>query len=353
MGLTDKYSEFSYCNIRFAVILQEHPFCVNEGKQIAHHLKNKGFDVSVFSEFEAFAENIFNYDCAIVLNPVFQPAPLLKNNIIWVGIQTEQFCIEGYGGMYYKWNTRMMKNKLPSYHIMYEFSHFNYQYLLNYCQENKIDTYIKFFEPICEGVSNKLSFENQHPKYDVFFVGYIPDKLDRRQLILDYLANHFNVFPNTSGLWKDDLQDAIFNSKVCLNLHSGETLAFELHRFETYFSAGSFVISENIEDSYPYIDGKDFVSSSLKELESKISYYLSHDNERNAIAKNAFERYSSLDTFASKVDKIIKDVTIFNYERYSKEALFKNKSAFEKLKLHLKNSDRLLNAYERFKRDKL
>lgn len=101
-----------------------------------------------------------------------------------------------------------------------------------------------------------------------------------------------------------DMAPYIFkNVKINLNftlrsIQSGIPL-----RVFDILGAGGFLIT-NYQTDFPdcYIPGEDFIYYENKEdLLNKIQYYLEHEEERNAIAKHAFETTASFHTYKHRV----------------------------------------------------
>lgn len=71
--------------------------------------------------------------------------------------------------------------------------------------------------------------------------------------------------------------------------------------------AGGFLLTNYQSDFMDcYVPGEDFVYYESKEdLLSKIDYYLKHDDERIAIAKNGFERTAANHTYKHRIDEMV------------------------------------------------
>ena len=138
-----------------------------------------------------------------------------------------------------------------------------------------------------------LTAIGKHFSYDL----YTPDK----RLSLPGAFNHGSVDYY-------DMAPYIFkNTKINLNftlrsIKSGIPLrAFDI------LGAGGFLLT-NYQTDFPdcYIPGEDFIFFENKEdLIVKIDYYLSHDEERAAIAKSGFERTAAYHTYKHRITEIL------------------------------------------------
>lgn len=141
---------------------------------------------------------------------------------------------------------------------------------------------------------------------------------DRRQVI-DQIKNA-GVDIQTYGTgWAQRLtfdgMIQIFNrSKINLNLNNACDVRFKQIKGRNFEvpACGGFLLTghaENLQDYYEI--GKEIVTfTTTEDMIEKIKYYLSHDAEREAIAKAGYERTIRDHTFASRMDDIVSKIGI-------------------------------------------
>lgn len=160
------------------------------------------------------------------------------------------------------------------------------------------------FEPhayhdISTGVPIPFNFANKD--YDIAFVGNV-----NSENRVEFLDRMFKEFPNFFfGQRRFQEAAKIYcKSKVVLNVAMKEDL--NMRCFEV-MGAGGFLITDYI----PYIeelfeDGKHLVLyKSLEEAVDKTRYYLSHDSEREKIARAGFEEVMKNHTIDKRVERIL------------------------------------------------
>jgi len=77
-------------------------------------------------------------------------------------------------------------------------------------------------------------------------------------------------------------------------------------------ASGSFLLTDYIEDLKEYYKiGKEIVCfKDIKDLVYKINYYLKHDEERESIARNGYERTIRDHTYENRFNEIFKEINI-------------------------------------------
>ena len=75
--------------------------------------------------------------------------------------------------------------------------------------------------------------------------------------------------------------------------------------------AGGFLLTNFQNDfNMHFVDGEDFVSYSSKEdLYNKIEYYLTHEDERQAIARNGCKKVQEEHTYIQRLGEMLDIVT--------------------------------------------
>lgn len=77
-------------------------------------------------------------------------------------------------------------------------------------------------------------------------------------------------------------------TKILLNVHYSDLRYFEWHRALVAMANGCCLITETCEGFEPLVPGKHFVMAKAEDLTTCCEYYLSHDEEREAIAGAAY-----------------------------------------------------------------
>ncbi|MFN3531093.1 MAG: glycosyltransferase [Candidatus Brocadia sp.] len=138
-------------------------------------------------------------------------------------------------------------------------------------------------------------------KHDVVFVGNI---YPNRRALLDQLKRKFNVF-ETMAFMEDMVR--IFNeAKIVLNLGIGKT-GYQLRVFEA-LGCRSFLLTNEINmNDRLFKDKEHLVYFNEQNIEDLISYYLNHEDEREAIAENGYREVCAKHTFKHRMHQILID----------------------------------------------
>lgn len=309
-----------YYRQKFAVVANGNYF--SDGRDfIVKSIREFGFEAEGFDDFEGFRE--YNPTCVLVIGITTQPKPKDPSKI-WVAFQTEQLYNEKTGGIHQTpWWLKKTVPYIKEYDIIVEHSYTNAETLEKILNKKRNRKTI-LVDPIF-GAGDKF-FDNSgedEKEYDLFFVGWhsrLKNCLySRRDVILNALAKKYKVYPPSNNLWGEKKQEAIRKSKICLNLHYEEARFMETGRLWDYFSNHAFVMSDRIYNSYPFVENEDYCSFFLTDIEKKIDYYLSHDEERKRIADNAFEKISRLSGdsqgIASLIDAVLLESDRRNYKK--------------------------------------
>ena len=95
--------------------------------------------------------------------------------------------------------------------------------------------------------------------------------------------------------------------KILLNDHWEDMrdLDFPSNRLFDALACGTFVISDKIPSAETLFEGNVITYENAEDLNEKIKYYLSHDEERRMIAEKGKEIVLKNHTFDNRVDTII------------------------------------------------
>lgn len=127
--------------------------------------------------------------------------------------------------------------------------------------------------------------------WDVFFIGR---STPRREIFFGRLKHYYHFLHISHGIWGPDLVDYMNKSRICLNAHAENEVSWE-PRLQMMLSCGAFVISEKITPNKYFRPGVDYVEvSRYDEMFNVAEYFLQHEEERNEIAQNGFNRVREL-----------------------------------------------------------
>lgn len=105
-----------------------------------------------------------------------------------------------------------------------------------------------------------------------------------------------------------EIADIYRKSKICLNLHGNDTTGLNPRTFEI-LATGSFELVEADRDFRNLIVPEHDVGvfNDADDLVNKIDYYLSHEDERNSIARNGYEKVRDKISMAKCLESILFD----------------------------------------------
>ena len=273
---------FNYYRLKFALVSRS--FCFHEERQfLLERLHKAGFEAETFESFDDFKD--YDPDCVMVFQPMDFPIPKDKSKI-WMAFQAEQLYTPTLGGeVFGKTHLTALKPYLKAYQTIFDSSKENIKVL-----KQNTKARVELLTEYTRIALPDLPAKEGEPEYDLLFIGNMPGVNGRRKAILDHLSSRYKVHPIEFDLWNEKKVRAIGNAKICLNLHYDEARYEEQTRLMDYLECGAFVLSEPMYESL-FEDGKDYVSFYLSELDQKIDYYLSHDEERKKFAAEAHARY--------------------------------------------------------------
>lgn len=154
-------------------------------------------------------------------------------------------------------------------------------------------------------------------KYDVSFVGHINS--ENRIEALDRL---FKAVPNFFyGQRKfNDAAEIYSRSKIVFNISINDDL--NMRTFEG-MATGSFMLTSwNPEVAETFEDGKHLVLyKDLDDMIEKARYYISHDEEREAIAAAGCAEVLEKHTFKNRVEQVLKTVGLWDKMKEGEKVL--------------------------------
>ncbi|MBI3814218.1 MAG: glycosyltransferase [Nitrospinae bacterium] len=142
--------------------------------------------------------------------------------------------------------------------------------------------------------------------YDIGFVGSITKNHVRRKLLLDKLANRFNVHIERSFL--EDMAITFSRSKIIFNEAIKDDLNMRV--FEA-LSAGSMLLTDEAAGSGLtdfFKDREHLVIYNDNNIVELADYYLKHDDEREAIAQKGKEEVLKRHTYDHRVGQMMGNI---------------------------------------------
>lgn len=151
--------------------------------------------------------------------------------------------------------------------------------------------------------------KESEPIYDVVFVGSeSPLYLERNQ-IMEWASKNYSFRwfgkKNTDEVRGTQLNDLYAKAKIVIG-NSYYSPYYWSNRVVETLGRGGFLIHQEVEgikEEYPYL--VTYKRGDLKDLKSKIDYYLSHDEEREDIRKKNFEWVKERYTMDKKCAELI------------------------------------------------
>lgn len=189
-----------------------------------------------------------------------------------------------------------------------------------YCNmiKNKVNTIVKpllqctdpdvFYNEVDESVAD-----------DVLFVGSTKNR--ERDIIKDYMKTGKDISIYGKGwdryidekyikdtfIHNKELHKYYSSCKILLNDHweDMKELDFPSNRLFDALACGTFVISDKIPSAETLFKGNIVTYEGLEDLNSKVEYYLTHEEERQKIANKGKEIVLKYHTFDTRVDYIL------------------------------------------------
>ena len=252
------------------VIVSESKYYAEYRKACADTLSALGWKVHVQDDFR----NISSYDGLLVIGISFFRWPTFVPGQFRVGLSGEHMPLPGDTDWSLYRNRKRFRAMSGYYDLVIDWSPGNY--IQTSCSSPYM--YLPHGAP-------EASNQRKTEEWDVVFLGNPFGSNGRRQGFLRALEKEFNCCP-TREAWGVEKYRLINAAKICLNLHQFASASFESPRVFELLSEGAFVLSEKIDCSLPFVEGRDFVSFSDKnEMIEKAHYYLQNPEARIAIAE--------------------------------------------------------------------
>ncbi|MEP9409900.1 MAG: tetratricopeptide repeat protein [Candidatus Brocadia sp.] len=178
-------------------------------------------------------------------------------------------------------------------------------------------------------------------KYDISFIGNI---YPNRKTLLERLARRFNLF--VTQAFMDDMVKIFNESKIILNVGIGPT-GIQQRVFEA-MGCGSFLLTNEIpEESRLFKDRVHLVYFNDANIEDLAAYYLSHNEEREAIALAGYREVNNGHTFQHRIQMILDDV--FYRKDLSAQITTETKHTNYNCNAHIDNTNLITHKSRRYK----
>lgn len=187
------------------------------------------------------------------------------------------------------------------------------------CMDDKACEILNQFMP--DGYKNKYQIAD-HYYYPMILLSRRIANRDR-MLMLEHLSKKFNVtlfgpkhdlpFPITQKgpvEYEKEFAKVAFLSKINLHLTIPRIASgISLRCFDVMASGGFLMANYRADMLELFEPDRDFVMyTNIDELEQKVDYYLHHDDERLAIARNGFEKVASSHTYIHRAKEMLRNL---------------------------------------------
>lgn len=216
-------------------------------------------------------------------------------------------------------------NELPVYDHIYSFSKTTSQFI------NKLNhlnaSHLAFG-------ATPIPLKEENKEQDVLFVGsadmrriYLLEHLTSFKLAVfgskwrrnkDIISSELNDIISTKPIWKNELHQQLFKSKIILNITRssfyGVETGINLRIFETLAAKGFLLTDYTPELGELFQIGTEIESySSSKELVDKVKYYLKNEDKRNKIAQKGHDLYLAKYTWNSRLKELLSHLNMIKH----------------------------------------
>jgi hypothetical protein len=253
-------------------VVAANPYFAECGRGLCAGLFELGNHAELMEEVPASSV----WDAILVIGIHLFPNMLWSPDTLLLGIQTEQLPIRQTQDSRLLRNRNRFKSVMGFYDLLFEWNPGVYVAGAGGA---------RFLPYGCM----KRPFIESGKQHDLAFIGNVGTSARRREM-LNRLGCEFDLHPESSPGFGGVRDEVVRSSKILLNIHHYEGGGIESPRLFDYLSLGAFVLSEGSEQSYPLLDGRDFIGfNSYEDLVCKIRCYLADDDERRRIATQGHE----------------------------------------------------------------
>lgn len=133
----------------------------------------------------------------------------------------------------------------------------------------------------------------------VLFVGTITT---RRREFLDKISDVCEL--TVASAFGEEMVKLMNRARIVLNIHAGDFLDTETRVFET-LGCGAFLLTERLSSENPFSEQDLVHFDSLEDLIQKLQYYLTHDQERESIARHGHASALDGHTYTHRSQEIV------------------------------------------------
>jgi hypothetical protein len=192
----------------------------------------------------------------------------------------------------------------------YWFKNVNMDYIAFNNPEDIIDYNLpnSFWLPYAASKKHGLIEYTKEKKRDIVFIGGLMEERKR-------LCDKFNI--ECINAYGPDYMREMQASKICFNHSMSYNKKANINaKYFEILSSGSFMLTDYNENFHKYMDYNEDIAKmfyySDDDLGEKIKYYLENEEEREAIAKRAFDYISQNHTWENRCELILSEVEKIN-----------------------------------------
>jgi len=145
---------------------------------------------------------------------------------------------------------------------------------------------------------------------DVLFVGSLTL---RRESMLEEVQSHFNLV--VASAFGEELVNLYNRAKIVLNIHAEDLLDTETRVFEA-LGCGAFLLTERLSQENPFSGSKLVEFNTVEDLCEKVQYYLTHEDERDEIAKRGHVAALRNHTYTRRGQEIVNTISSYLRENH-------------------------------------
>ena len=216
-----------------------------------------------------------------------------------------------------------------------EFERYDYVFIASNKFANEIgDSINTIVKPLLQCTDPEIFYHLENDDFceEILFVGITRDVFRTIVKDLSETSHHFSVYGRGWEEFIDKeyikgefipnkiLNQAYSSCKILLNDHWEDMKEkdFPSNRLFDALACGTFVISDEFDAAKTVFDGTVVTYKDSDDLQKKLDYYLSHDDERNLISKRGQNIVLKYHTFDNRVDEILETLENYDFNSYFK-----------------------------------
>jgi len=140
---------------------------------------------------------------------------------------------------------------------------------------------------------------------DALFVGSMTP---RRRRIFEQAGKHSKILAVSK--FGPEMVNLFTRAKIVINIHAGPLVDTETRVYEV-LGCGAFLLTEKLSPENPFSDRELVQFDSVDDMVAKIEYYLSHGDEREAIADHGYKAALAGHTYLHRAREVIEVMNRF------------------------------------------